>query len=1732
MARITTHRGTPVTRAQRLPFRAAATLSILTQTLFGVPIAVASPQRPAPSRPAKVTVNRTVPKVTPPPRGLELSEHPTDAEIFRARVFTDPLVAMGEPTTPGENAALARAIRSYAAGGGGDRTAPLEAYLIDSRGTAWRASLQLALGKTYLRAGRFSRAMRALADAWGVAKDETEPKAKAIADTAVAELARLYGRLSHVTELQELLGEIEGRPITGTAAQMLQQSRETLAVMESDTAISFRCGPIALDRLLALGTPDYRTPPRLAQYGASALGTTLGELAALADELGLELQMAKRVDLSGGVLVPSVVHWNVGHFAAIVARRADGRFLVKDPVFGGEMWVTREAIDEELSGFALVPQGDLPWGWRRATQRESEHVWGRGNVTSKDEQRTRRNDRRDGGDECDCSDGMARYSVHSLLVSLNVVDTPLRYTPPVGPSVAFTVRYIHRDAFQPQPELFTYWNLGDRWTTDWLAYITDDPNDGTQPVDVYLRGGGQESYAEYDAQTASYAPHKDSRAVVVRTAASPIRYERQLPDGSYEVYEDTPGAVGTTRNVFLSQIVDPTGHALTLTYDYDGGNVRLAAVQDAVDQVTDLHYEDPTDPLKLTGITDPFGREAHFAYDSEARLREITDIIDLQSTFEYSGDFISTLTTPYGETQFEMGGDGLDQWIETTDVLGGKERIEFRANTSGLPSEATPTGNWASGWLNYRNTFYWDKKAWDEGVFGDYSKATIIHWLHASRWLASGTAESVKKPLENRVWYHYPGQAEAGGAQYEGSSSQPTTVARVLDDGTTQAHEYEYNQRGMKIREVDPLGRETIYVYGTDNVPDADPVNGSGLDLLEVRQTNPDSALGYDVQATYIYNPNHQVLTATDAAGEPTTYTYTPTGQIETVTDALNETTTYTYYTDGQPKGQLETVSGPLPGTTTTYEYEYDEHPYRRLWRVTDPEGYQTTTEYDTFDRPRKVTYPDETYEETVYERLDAVAHRDRLGRWTRTFYDALRRPVAIRDAAGRTVQQQFCNCGGSVEKLVDANGNETFWERDLQGRIIQEIRANEATYLYAYESTTSRLKSVTDPKENVKTHTYNLDNTLATITYTEAAGTAPTPDVGFTYDPVYNRVETMTDGTGTTTYFYYPITDPPTLGAGRLQSIDGPLTDDTIEYQYDELGRVVQREIGSPTNVQTQHYDTLGRLEILTNPLGPFTYTYDGVTGRPESLTYPNGQSTTYDYYDNLGDHRLHEIHNKRPGGATLSRFEYTYDAVGNILTWLQQADSNQPNMYQFGYDPADQLTAAILWTTDPVPQVLKRYYYAYDPAGNRTAEQVDDAVTGATYNNMNQLTSQQAGGALVFKGTVSEPATVTVGGKPATVTVDNRFEGQADVPEGTGQVQVTATDPSGNVRTSTYEVSQAGTPKSFTYDLNGNMTSDGTRTYEWDAENRLVAVKEGPTTIASYTYNHGGIRTSKTTAAGTTTYILEDESVVEERDGSGVTKHFHGPGVDNVLATQDPGGVITFLTRDHLRSVREHVDSAGATVTLRRDYDPWGSLSSAVGFSGWAFTGRETDGDVALQYHRARYYTPALGRFLSEDPLRLKGGLNFYAYVGNAPTVKTDPLGLFRIGNDEVCWSYVFRRSTPMGDPLPDANASVCCRDGAYVPCFNFKYYSTASEAAKKCTREHEAVHIDDYRRYGCTSCCEDECTLAKCPAFSYKSGDECAAWARGLLCLNESGGSASEIDEARRGVWLKCFNEKPRW
>jgi YD repeat-containing protein len=400
-------------------------------------------------------------------------------------------------------------------------------------------------------------------------------------------------------------------------------------------------------------------------------------------------------------------------------------------------------------------------------------------------------------------------------------------------------------------------------------------------------------------------------------------------------------------------------------------------------------------------------------------------------------------------------------------------------------------------------------------------------------------------------------------------------------------------------------------------------------------------------------------------------------------------------------------------------------------------------TEYDHLNRITQRTYPDDTTETNVYSRLDLVEQHDRLGRITRHFHDGFGRRIATRDPAGRTISQQWCDCG-AMDALIDANGNRTRWERDVQGRVTREVRADNTTdTLYTYDAA-GRLKTLTDPKDQVTTHSYHLDDSLSGTAYTNEA--IETPNVSYTYDAYYARVATMVDGIGTTSYTYKAAG---TNGAGQVATVDGPLSNDTIAYTYDELGRVVQRTINGSANQVDWTFDALGRVTSEENLLGEFEYTYDGVTTRLATVTYPNGQTSTYSYLDDENDHRLQTIHHKYPNASTLSKFDYTYDAAGNILTWRQQADSTAV-LWKYGYDPADQLIAAVKHATDTPETVLQRYAYAYDPAGNRMVEQIDDAVTLSAFDNLNRLTSQAPGGPMVIAGSLNEPGTVTISAPP----------------------------------------------------------------------------------------------------------------------------------------------------------------------------------------------------------------------------------------------------------------------------------------------------------------------------------------------------------------------------------------------
>ena len=602
---------------------------------------------------------------------------------------------------------------------------------------------------------------------------------------------------------------------------------------------------------------------------------------------------------------------------------------------------------------------------------------------------------------------------------------------------------------------------------------------------------------------------------------------------------------------------------------------------------------------------------------------------------------------------------------------------------------------------------------------------------------------------------------------------------------------------------------------------------------------------------------------------------------------------------------------------------------------------------------------------------------------------------MATRDPAGRTLSNVWCSCG-TLDALVDAKGQRTSWERDLNGRVTREIRADGTTDTnYTYDLA-GRLKTITDPKDQVTTHEYNVDDSLSGTAYTNEE--VETPNVSYTYDSRYARVATMVDGMGTTSYSYRA---PGTNGAGQVATIDGPLSNDTITYTYDELGRVIQRTIDGSANEVDWTFDALGRVTTEENPLGEFTFTYDGVTNRRATVTYPNGQTSTYSYFDETNDHRLQTIHHRYPNAGTLSRFDYTYDAVGNIATSRQQADSTAV-LWKYGYDQADQLISAVKHATDASQTVLQRFAYAYDPAGNRTVEQIDDVVTLSTYNVLNRLTSQVPGGQMVVAGNLNEPGTVTISGASATVDANNNFRGKVPTTTGTNAFTIVAKDASGNTTTQQFQVDVAGTARSFAYDTNGNLLSDGTRSFTWDAKNRMVT---GATTSQAIQFAYDGRdRRSRVIQVDGSTVSMDNRIVwcltnqCEFRDSTGsVISRINDLGAISGSSPQ-------FYATDRLGSVTDVLSDSG-TLEARYAYAPYGQTVKVSGSaeSMFGYTGHQWSSVLGLHLPLYRGYDPLVGRWLSEDPIGLEGGPNRYAYVNGNPTSRFDPMGL--MGACEEC-------------------------------------------------------------------------------------------------------------------------------
>jgi RHS repeat-associated protein len=209
---------------------------------------------------------------------------------------------------------------------------------------------------------------------------------------------------------------------------------------------------------------------------------------------------------------------------------------------------------------------------------------------------------------------------------------------------------------------------------------------------------------------------------------------------------------------------------------------------------------------------------------------------------------------------------------------------------------------------------------------------------------------------------------------------------------------------------------------------------------------------------------------------------------------------------------------------------------------------------------------------------------------------------------------------------------------------------------------------------------------------------------------------------------------------------------------------------------------------------------------------------------------------------------------------------------------------------------------------------------------------------------------------------------------------------------------------PYTMVYDSAGFMvrkylTSNpaNSRSFEWNALGQLTSVTTNGS-VVRYEYDGLGRRVRRTAGSDVAEYVYSGDHIMAELDGSGAVRatFAYAPGVDLPL-TMRRDGKTYFYHRDHHGSITALTDSAGAIVNRYR-YDAWGNtavMANAVS-NPFAFAGREFDPATGLYFNRARYYDPQLGRFISEDPIGLAGGVSLYGYAASDPVNLSDPSGL----------------------------------------------------------------------------------------------------------------------------------------
>lgn len=825
-----------------------------------------------------------------------------------------------------------------------------------------------------------------------------------------------------------------------------------------------------------------------------------------------------------------------------------------------------------------------------------------------------------------------------------------------------------------------------------------------------------------------------------------------------------------------------------------------------------------------------------------------------------------------------------------------------------------------------------------------------------------------------------------------------TEVRRVIDGKAASLGRREWDRDGMLLADIDANGAATRYAYdAAGNLTRSTDAKGNSSNID--------------------YDGHNQPVAFTDALGNITRREYDAAGRPVSITDALGHVTRYRYDQRGQlvelidAKGGSKHFQYNRQGWLASYtdcsghtsEYRYDA--LGRLEAARDALGHTTRYAYDALGRLIRLTAPDQTREQYAYDADgNLLLHEDGAGQQTRYRYNGQGLPVERTDAIGQTVQYRY-DAALQLTELINAkgesyqlayhaegwlasetgfDGKRTQYSYDQAGNLTATECGSQRTQLlrdalgllqvkttadgmvrYAYDAL-GRLTAVSAPQAEQRF----VHDALGQLTEERSAyflqslpdvGRLPNapraPDASFVmthaYDELGNRIQTvLPNGRRVDTLRY---------GSGHWHGVlwQGQTV---VDVERDKLHREKQRTLGNSGLLATRQYDPQSRLTQLTLARGA------------DAPAPVRERRFDYDAQGNLTT----IFQTGATTAGPLGKLSYAYDPVGQLLSAVQPGLTEH-----FAFDPAGNLL-----DTAPAPgNVLKHYgdtEYAYDEQGNATGKRFHPPGRESTWS---ELELEYDAENRLRHATRTERQS-RHRARYFYDAFSRRIAKRVDEARWSKQQDINKDQPARTSATTTFFVWDGDT-------LAQELGRDETVTYLYEPDSFVPLARIGSPTCHQASAVHLPRVAQWDLPATRDDAELQAAITQEQAD----TEAQHVSAWQRIQAAADDAAErdrITHYHCDHLGTPRELTDAQGNVVWSGR-YKAWGRLLYVEGeiAQPLRFQGQYEDQETGLFYNRYRYYEPDCGRYLSQDPIGILGGLNGYAYATN-PIQWSDPLGL----------------------------------------------------------------------------------------------------------------------------------------